>query len=92
MPLFAAITPQEQAHGMLLLICALCLGLLGIGIMVGLIIARRRLWRRMQADAKRKAQVAPVDPWFEAGRRMDVPPEDSGDLSPESNPDTFTQP
>lgn len=72
----AAIDPKAQFHGLLLLACAISLGLLGVAMIVALGVARRRHWRRMQDGDKRKTAAPPVDPWKEAGRRMAVPQAD----------------
>lgn len=71
----AALSPESQLHGALLLAGIIALGLLGVWMIVGLGLARRRHWRRMEEEHRPVKKEPPVDPWEEAGRRMEVPKE-----------------
>lgn len=90
--LVAAIGPKEQFHGMLLLACVISLGLLGIGVIVALGVARRRHWQRLEDRAKRDCAPPAVDPWTEAGRRMAVPQAPHAGETEGSGEDDLTRP
>ncbi len=79
MVLATALPPQNQLHGALLLMGILTLGLLGIGMVVGLAITRRRHWARLKEERRKQAAAPPVDPWEEAGRRLQVSGDDLAD-------------
>ncbi len=85
----AAIDPKNQLHGALLLMSIITLGLLGIGMVVGLGVTRRRHWARLKEEHRKQAATPEVDPWEEAGRRMQVPSKDmtDEDMADENAPD-----
>ena len=76
MSTLCALSRESQLQSAWLLTAIIAVGLVGIGILVGMSILRHQHWERMKKETKRQHDHPPVDPWEEAGRRMEVPKED----------------